>query len=124
VDQFDRASFDHVGFVTDTPQPGEIYLASEQCWVTDPRVHPASIEWIRWEAGSPHRDDRPHVAFQVPDIAAAVAGHTVLSPPAPTGMGGMWAFIEGADGGVIELLQYADPDVPGWAGRQPDGAPT
>ncbi len=124
MDQFDRASFDHVGFVTDTPQPGEIYLASEQCWVTDPRDHPASIEWIRWEADSPHRDDRPHIAFRVPDIEAAVAGHTVLSPPAPTGVGGMWAFIEGADGGVIELLQYANPDAPGWAGRQPGVAPT
>jgi hypothetical protein len=118
VDQIDRASFDHVGLVTETPQPGEIYLAGEQCWVTDPRNHPASIEWIRWEPGSPHRDDRPHVAFRVSDIAAAVAGQKVLVPPTPTGVGALWAFVEGADGGVIEFLQYDDPDAPGWAGRQ------
>jgi catechol 2,3-dioxygenase-like lactoylglutathione lyase family enzyme len=115
----DRAHFDHVGFVTDAPQPGEIYLASERCWVTDPRDHPGSIEWIRWEDGSPYRDDRPHVAFRVPDIEAAVAGQKVLSPPASTGAGALWAFIEGPDGGVIELLEYADPEAPGWAGRQP-----
>ncbi len=117
MNQFDRSSFDHVGFVTDTPQPGEIYLASERCWVTDPRDHPASIEWIRWEPDSP-RDDRPHVAFRVPDIEAAVAGQKVLSPPAPTGVGAPWAFIEGPDEGIIELLQYEVRDAPGLAGRQ------
>jgi catechol 2,3-dioxygenase-like lactoylglutathione lyase family enzyme len=118
VEQFDRSTFDHVGLVTDTPQPGEIHLASEGCWVTDPRDHPASIEWIRWEADSPQRDDRPHVAFRVDDIEAAVAGQKVLSPPATTGLGGMWAFIEAPDGAVIELLQYDDPDAYGWAGRR------
>jgi hypothetical protein len=42
----------------------------------------------------------------------------VLSPPATTGQGGMWAFIEAPDGAVIELLQYDDPDAHGWAGRR------
>jgi hypothetical protein len=69
--------------------------------------------------GSPRRDHRPHVAFRVPDIDAAVAGQKVLAPPAATGVGARWAFLEGPDGGVIELLQYDDPDVPGWGGRQP-----
>jgi catechol 2,3-dioxygenase-like lactoylglutathione lyase family enzyme len=119
VEQFERASFDHVGFVTGTPQPDEIYLATERCWVTDPREHPASIEWIRWEPGSPHRDDRPHVAFRVPDIAAALEGQTVLVPPTPTSAGARYAFVESPDGGVIELLEYDDPDAPGWGGRQP-----
>lgn len=118
MDQLDRATFDHVGFVTDTAQPGEIYLAGERCWVTDPRHHPASIEWIRWEPDSPDRDDRPHVAFRVDDIEAAVAGHEVITPPTPTSHGARYAFIEGADGGVIELLEYDDSDAPGWAGRQ------
>ena len=119
MDPFERACFDHVGFVTDVPQPDEIYLASERCYVTDPRDHPASIEWIRWEPDSPHRDDRPHVTFRVPDIDAAVAGKMVIVPPTPTGVGARWAFVEGPDGGVIELLQYDDPDATGWAGRQP-----
>jgi catechol 2,3-dioxygenase-like lactoylglutathione lyase family enzyme len=119
VYQFDRASFDHVGFVTDTPQPGEIYLASEGCYVTDPRHHPASIEWIRWEPGSLHRDDRPHVAFRVPDIEAAVAGQRVVVPPTPTSAGARYAFVERPDGGLIELLEYDDPNAPGWGGRQP-----
>ena len=120
MEPLDRARFDHVGFVTDTPQPGEIYLESERCWVTDPRDHPASIEWIRWEAGSPHRDDRPHVAFRVPDIEAAVAGQKVISPPAPTGAGGLWAFIEGPDGGVIELLHTPTRTRPAGPAASPE----
>ncbi len=119
MEGIDRAQFDHVGFVTDTPQPGEIEIPSEQCWVTDPRDHPASIEWIRFAEGSPFRDDRPHVAFRVPDIEAAVAGQKVLVPPTATGKGGKYAFVEGPDGGVVEFLEYDDPDRPGWAGRQP-----
>ena len=119
MEGLDRGQFDHVGFVTDTPQPGEIYIASDRMWVTDPRDHPASIEWIRFEQGSPARDDRPHIAFRVPDIEAAVRGQRVISPPASTGQGGKWAFVEGPDGGVIEFLEYDDPGRPGWAGRQP-----
>jgi catechol 2,3-dioxygenase-like lactoylglutathione lyase family enzyme len=119
VYQFDRACFDHVGFVTDTPQPGEIYHASEGCYDSDPRHHPASIEWIRWEPGSLHRDDRPHVAFRVPDIEAAVAGQRVVVPPTPTSAGARYAFVERPDRGLIELLEYDDPNAPGWGGRQP-----
>jgi len=119
VDPLDRAHFDHVGFVTEVPQPDEIHIPADRCYVTDPRHHPASIECIRWEEGSPVREDRPHVAFRVPDIVAACAGQRVLTPPTSTGAGARYAFIEGDDGGIVELLEYDDPDAPGFGGRQP-----
>ena len=59
----------------------------------------------------------PHVAYRVDDLAGALEGHSVLAEPFdPTGTGSDFlrvAFVE-ADGAVVELMQYGDPDEEGW----------
>jgi hypothetical protein len=61
--------------------------------------------------------ERPHVAYRVDDLAAALAGQKVLAEPFdPTGRGDDFlrvAFVE-AGGAVVELMQYGDPDEQGW----------
>ena len=39
--------FDHVGIITAEPQPGESWVPFSRVWVTNPRLHPQRIEYIR-----------------------------------------------------------------------------
>jgi len=39
--------FDHVGIVTTEPQQGESWVEFSKVWVTNPRLHPQRIEYIR-----------------------------------------------------------------------------
>ena len=41
--------FDHVGLTTHEPQPDENWIEQSRCWVTNPRNHPESIEFLRYE---------------------------------------------------------------------------
>ena len=58
--------FDHVGLRTETPQPGERFVAKTRVWVTDPALHPFRVEWLRYTPESCVPDvlrDRPHIAY-------------------------------------------------------------
>ena len=41
---FPRASFDHIGLVTDEQKAGESWVEATRVWVTSPREHSCNIE--------------------------------------------------------------------------------
>ena len=115
--------FDHIGLVTHEPQAGESWVPFSKVWVTNPRVHPQRIEYIR-PAEKPQVDPAnvglwklwhwPHVAYRVDDLAAAIAGEEVILGPFEPGDFGSVAFIH-KDGAVVEYLQYTRLDT--WFGQ-------
>ena len=122
--------FDHIGIVTTTPQPGESWVPFSRVWVTNPRLHPQRIEYIRPEA-IPTVDpaqaglwklwNLPHVAYRVDDLAAAIEGEEVILGPFEPGDFGQVVFIH-KDGAVVEYLEYKTLDV--WFGQPTPWQPT
>jgi hypothetical protein len=117
VKAFPRAAFDHVGLITDQQKPGESWVEATRVWVTNPREHPCNIEWLRFEPDSPVTGPlrtEPHVAYRVPDVQGAVEGHDVLAEPFDVGDGFVRVAFVLVEGGVVEFMQYANPDEEGW----------
>jgi hypothetical protein len=117
VQGIDRASFDHVGLITDERKAGESWVEATRVWVTNPRADPFHIEWLRFEPDSPVTGPlrtEPHVAYRVPDVYAAVEGHDVLAEPFDVGNGFVTVSFVQVGGTVVEFMQYADPDEEGW----------
>ena len=76
--------FDHVGLRTREPKPDENWIEQSRCWVTNPRNHPESIEFLRYEPDSSVPDlvkNNPHVAFRVDDIARHIKDQQIIIPP-------------------------------------------
>ena len=46
-------TFDHVGMTTDVKQADEDWVEASRVWVTNPKEHPFSVEWLRYEPDSP-----------------------------------------------------------------------
>jgi len=110
--------FDHVGIVTAEPQPGESWVEFSKVWVTNPRLHPQRIEYIRpfevprvdpAQVGLWKLWHLPHVAYRVDDLKAALQVEELIFGPFDPGGFGEVAFIL-KDGVVIEYLQYYDLD--------------
>lgn len=118
MQQVDRSTFDHIGIVTEQKQPKESWVESTRVWVTSPREHPYNIEFLRFEPDTPVTGvlrTEPHVAYRVPDLAAALAGHEiVLEPFDAAGTGFCWVAFVNVGGALVELMQYADPNETGW----------
>ncbi|MCS6851474.1 MAG: hypothetical protein NZ700_09950 [Gemmataceae bacterium] len=118
-----KKSFDHIGIPTTEPHPGESWVAFSEVWVTNPRLHPQRIEYIR-PKNPPRLSPRdgaiwklwhwPHVAYRVDDLAAALAGEEVVYGPFEPGGFGQVAFVH-KDGVIIEYMQYTD--VGQWFGQ-------
>jgi hypothetical protein len=112
-----KKAFDHIGIITTEPHPGESWVEFSQVWVTNPRAHPARIEYIRpkvFPEVSPNNVGlwklwhRPHVAYRVDDLKAAIAGEEIVFGPFDPGGGfGEVVFIH-KDGAIVEYLQYTD----------------
>ena len=126
-----KKAFDHIGIITREPHPGEVWVAESQVWVTNPRMHPQRIEYVRPKQMPSIPPDQeglwklwhwPHIAYRVEDLRAALAAversdqgasRLVLGPffPAP--------FVEVAfvyeNGIVVEYMQYAELDH--WFGQ-------
>jgi hypothetical protein len=114
---FPRASFDHIGLVTDEQKAGESWVEATRVWVTNPREHSCNIEWLRFEPDSPVTGPlrtEPHVAYRVPDVNEAIEGHEVLAEPFDVGDGFLTVAFVLVDGAVIEFMQYANPNEEGW----------
>lgn len=112
-----RASFDHIGIPTDERHDGESWVDSTRVWVTSPRAHPYNVEWLRYEPDTPVTGplrDRPHVAYRVPDVDAAIDGMTVLAEPFEVGGGFARVAFVLTDDAVVEFMQYANPGEEGW----------
>ena len=101
--------YHHTGVPTTEPRPGERYLPQFKLYISGFSESPYGIEFMRFEPDSSVPDlikTVPHVAFEVDDIDAALAGKTVLTPPNAPSAGVRVAMIV-HDGAPIELIQFA-----------------
>jgi hypothetical protein len=103
--------FSHVGLITDTPKPGEVFIEATRVWITDFVNHPYHVEWLRFEPDSPVtgpvRTD-PHVAYRVRSIETAAVGLKCLLPPFQPLPNLRVGFYQSSDGAVLEFMEYAD----------------
>jgi hypothetical protein len=113
-----REAFDHVAFVTNERPTNAVRVENNKVWISSPRRHPFNIEFMFYDADSDAPEavkTRPHVAYRTTNLEEAIKGHEIVqSPFDPSGVGfSKVAFIE-ADGALIELVQYANPEETGW----------
>ena len=115
--------FDHIGIITTEPQEGESWVEFSKVWVTNPRLHPNRIEYIR-PLEFPEIDPTdlaqwklwhlPHVAYRVDNLQEAIAGEEVILGPFEPADFGTVAFIH-KDGAIVEYLEYSRLDT--WFGQ-------
>jgi len=99
--------YHHLGIPTIIPRDGETYLEAFKMYVSGYETSVYGIEWMRFEPGCPLPalvQTVPHIAFQVDDLAAALAGKDLLIAPNSPSPGVMVAFIVD-NGAPVELLQ-------------------
>ncbi len=100
--------YHHIGIPTDIPRPGEIYLARFKMYVSAYETSPCGIQWMRFESDSPVHGlikSGPHVAFEVDDLQAAIAGKQILTEPNSPSEGVLVAMILDS-GAPVELLEF------------------
>ncbi|MBU4200768.1 MAG: hypothetical protein KKG09_02000 [Verrucomicrobia bacterium] len=101
--------FDHIGLVTNEKKDDENWVEATRVWVTNPKIHPFHVEWLRYEPDSPTSGplrEKAHVAYQVDNIETASRGLKVLLTPFEVGGFVRVGFYECQDGAIIELMQY------------------
>jgi len=101
--------YHHLGIPTTEPHPGERYLAPLKVHVAGYETSPFGIEWMRFDADCPVPElvrRVPHVAFEVDDLEAELAGRQVLIAPNSPSAGVRVAFIVD-DGAPVEFLELA-----------------
>jgi hypothetical protein len=104
--------FNHIGIPTTHRFEGEIPLPHLKMTVSDHQDNPFGIQWQRYWDDAPYPDlvkTVPHVAFEVDDLEAALAGHRVIIEPNSPSVGVTVAFIA-VKGAPVELMQI-DHDV-------------
>ena len=102
----------HIGIPTTIPRPGEVYLEKHRTYVSGFETSPYGVEWMRFEAGSPVPElvrTVPHVAFEVDDLMAEIAGKELLIAPNSPSEGVLVAFIVD-NGAPVEFLQFTHRD--------------
>ena len=103
--------FDHVGLTTTEPKPDEDWIEQSRCWVTNPRNHPESIEFLRYAPDLVKNN--PHVAFRVEDIGPHIKDQQIIIPPFVVGDFVEAVFIWKHDA-VFEYMRYLKD---GWFNR-------
>src|SRR5215469_28267 len=101
--------YHHLGIPTSDPRSGERYLEQFKMYASGFETSLYGIEWMRFEPGSsiPELVRRvPHVAFEVDDLAAAIAGKEILIQPNSPSEGVTVAFIVDNDA-PVEFLEFA-----------------
>lgn len=108
--------FDHVGIFTSEQHANESWVPSTEVWVTNPRLHPARIEYIRARSVPEIPDSDiglwklwhlPHIAFRVDRLDDALKGEEVILDPFEPADFVQAAFVH-KDGAVIEYMEYRD----------------
>jgi hypothetical protein len=101
--------FDHIGMVTTEKKDDENWVESTRVWVTNPKTHPFSIEWLRYaddsEVSGPLRE-QAHVSYRVEDLTKAAGDMKVLLEPFIVGGFIRVGFYQTTDGAVVELMEY------------------
>jgi hypothetical protein len=104
--------YHHIGIPTEIPRDGEVYLERFKVHASGFESSPYGVEWLRFEPGSPVAElvkEVPHVAFEVDDLDAAIAGQELLIAPNSPSEGVTVAFIV-HNGAPIEFLQFQKKD--------------
>jgi hypothetical protein len=99
--------YHHLGIPTEIPRVGETYLEEFKMFVSGYETSPYGIEWMRFEPDSPLSElvkSVPHIAFEVDDLEAEIAGKEILVEPNSPSAGITVAFIVD-NGAPIEFLQ-------------------
>lgn len=112
-----REDFDHIGVVTEVEQPGETWVDATHVWVTNPRAHSHNIEFLRFREDTPVTGPlrtEPHVAYRTTDLDASIAGRELLLGPFEVGDGFARVAFVMVDGGLVEFMEYRNPDEEGW----------
>lgn len=102
--------YNHIGIPTRSEFEGETDLPDLKMTVSDHANNPFGIQWQRYWDDAPYPDlvkTVPHVAFEVDDLDAALAGQKVIIRPNSPSDGLLVAFIE-VNGAPVELMQYID----------------
>jgi len=100
--------YHHLGIPTTEPKPNETYLPHLKVHVAGYETSPYGVEWMRFDADCFVPDlvkTVPHVAFEVDDLEAELAGKEVLIQPNSPSEGVLVAFIVD-NGAPIEFLHY------------------
>ena len=101
-------TFHHIGLLTDTEKPGEMYFDMLKVWGTNPDDDPNKIEWVRLAPGSPLADTpvakMPHVSWAVDDLDKELEGKEVVVGPLAVAKGIRIAYFM-MDGALIEYLE-------------------
>ncbi len=103
--------YHHLGIPTDEPREGERYLPEFGMYVSGYETSEYGIEWMRFDPDSPLPElvkTVPHVAFQVEDLEAAIAGKEVLIEPNSPGEGTRVAFVV-ENGAPVEFIEIEAP---------------
>jgi hypothetical protein len=101
--------YHHIGIPTQIPRPGEIHLPHLKIHVAGFESSAYGIQWMRYDSDAPYPEiikTVPHVAFEVDDLAAALEGKEILTPPNSPGEGITVAMILD-NGAPVELLEFA-----------------
>ncbi len=104
-----KKRYHHIGIPTDQERPDERYLVDYGMYVSGFEISPFGVEWMRFQPDSPLPElvkSVPHVAFEVDDLEAAIAGHEILIEPNSPSEGVRVAFIV-HDGAPIEFLEFS-----------------
>ena len=99
--------FKHYGVPTAQQQDGELYIEGAGVYITDPDAHPYNVEFLRFEEDSLMPQEiqtKPHAAFLVDDLDAALEGKDVLLEPFDATDELRVAFIIDGDA-LIELME-------------------
>jgi hypothetical protein len=103
--------YHHLGIPTSIPHRGERYLPQLKMHVAGFDSSPYGIEWMRFDPDCRISElvrTVPHIAFEVDDLDAAIAGKTLLgevNSPSP----GIRVAMIIDDGAPIELLEFQNP---------------
>jgi hypothetical protein len=101
--------YHHMGIPTQTPQPGEIHVPHLKIHVAGFESSPCGIQWMRFDEDAPYPEiimTVPHVAFEVDDLAAALEGKEILTPPNSPSEGVTVAMILD-HGAPVELITFS-----------------
>ncbi len=101
--------FHHLGIPTTIPKPNEVHLTHLKIHVSGFDTSPYGIEWMRFDPDCVVSDlvrTVPHLAFEVDNLNAALAGQTLLGEVSSPSAGVRVAMIIDNEA-PIELLEFS-----------------